>query len=107
MDGEVAKLDPVLDPIEAHVHGLGSSDFGTAVGEAVSSRVICGDSSGLGLVSAQLCENVSDVGPLFAIMEDGPDFCLRSRRHDISHDSTFHMYRAIGSWKISWFLVVA
>jgi hypothetical protein len=47
--GELSLANSVLDPIEAHVHGFGSLDFGLVVGKPISCRVVGGDAGWLGL----------------------------------------------------------
>ena len=41
MDSELALLDSVVDPEEAHVHCFGALDLDCVVGNAFCSRVIC------------------------------------------------------------------
>jgi hypothetical protein len=56
---------------------------------------------------AQLLEDVSVVGSLLPLVEEGSVFYLRGRSHDIFNCPAFHVYRTIGSWVVSWFIAVA
>ena len=43
VDAELALFDPVMDPIESHVHGFGPFDLGVAIGKPIGCGVISGD----------------------------------------------------------------
>lgn len=47
VDAEVALADPILDPVETHVHSFGAFDFYSSVGKSVSGGVVGGDTGGL------------------------------------------------------------
>ena len=55
VDSELALFDLVLYPIEPHIDGFGSSDFGASVGKAVCGGVISGNYSWLCLVLMPVC----------------------------------------------------
>ena len=74
MNLELAILDSVLDPVEAHVHGFGSLDLGAFVGKAIGGGIICSESSGFNLFTAYFFEDLSDVGTFLAIVEEGAYF---------------------------------
>ena len=69
MDVELALLNAVSDPIESHIHCLGASDFGSAIGKPIGSGVVGGDPGGVELFSVHFCENVSNVCGFLAIVE--------------------------------------
>ena len=96
VDMEVVLGDPILDPIESHVHGFGPFDFGPSVGKPIRGGIICGYSSRACLVPAHFPEDVSNVGGLLTVMEEGPDFGLSGGGHDVAHHSTFDVDGAIG-----------
>jgi hypothetical protein len=93
---EFAILHFIFHPIESHIHGLRSSDLGPVVGESVCGRAISCQSRGLRLFAAQFFQDLSGVGTFLAIVEEGPNFRLLACRHDVFHNTAFHMYRAIG-----------
>jgi hypothetical protein len=78
VDMEVVLGDPILDPIESHVHGFGPFDFGPSVGKPIHGGIICCYSSWACLVPAHFPKDVSNVGCLLTIMEEGPNFSLCS-----------------------------
>ena len=43
---ELSLLDPILDPVESHVHCLGSFGFDRVVGDAFCGGVVCLDRCG-------------------------------------------------------------
>jgi hypothetical protein len=69
VDLELALCYSVLYPVESHVHGFGSSDFGPFVGEFVCCGVVCSDSGGFELFSSDFFEDIADVCGFLAIME--------------------------------------
>jgi hypothetical protein len=67
---QVRHFDSVLQPIESHVHGSGSSDFGTVVDKSFCDGVVCCEY--LGYVCAR--PNVVSIcwmKELFVMVEEG------------------------------------
>ena len=68
MDEEMALADAVSDPIEAHVHGFGSSLFDGVVADAGGAGVVGLDGSGW-LWVMHVFEDGSEHGCLLGIVE--------------------------------------
>ena len=73
---ELVLFNSVLDPVESHVHGLGSLEFGAFVGEAISCGVVCDDRCGFQLGAVEFEENLAEVNRFLAVVEEGSYFCL-------------------------------
>ena len=52
VDSELALLHSILNPVEAHVHSLGTLYFSSAIGKSIGCGVVRGDSGWLGLFSS-------------------------------------------------------
>ena len=66
---ELALFDAVLYPIEPHIHGFGSSDFGASIGKAICGGVIGGNSSWLCLWISYFGEDLPDVHCFLSVVE--------------------------------------
>ena len=69
MDSKLSLVYSVLDPVEPHVHCLGSLDLGSLVGKSVGGGIICGHTSWCSLFSTNLLEDSPDVGCLLVVVE--------------------------------------
>ena len=105
MDSKLVLGYSILDPVESHIHGLGSFNFGSSIGKAVGGGIIGGDASRSRLFPAHFLEYGPDMGGFLAIVEQGSNLSLGCCRHDMSHDSTLDVDRAIGLVNV-WGLVL-
>eukprot|EP00957_Ditylum_brightwellii_P147868 11259858-Ditylum_brightwellii.AAC.1 len=75
----------VADPVEAHVDGSGLVLAHCGVDNPTSAGVICHDQGGrLGV--PHFGEGESQLFALSCVGEEGPNFCLSSECHYLSHD---------------------
>jgi hypothetical protein len=79
MDEELALADSVADPVEAHIHGFGSSLFDCFVADSGGTGVVGLDGSGW-LWMAHVVEDGSEHGSLFAVVEQGGKFSFGGGR---------------------------
>jgi hypothetical protein len=107
MDSKLSLVYSVLDPVERHVHCLGSLNLGSSIGEAVGGGIICGNASRSRLFFAHFLEYGPDMGGLLAVVEQGANLRLGGCRHKMSHDSTVDVDRAIGFVDIWGLILVA
>ena len=56
VDAELPLTDSVLDPIESHVHCLGSFGFDCVVGDSFGGCIVCADGGGSRLWVSHFCE---------------------------------------------------
>jgi hypothetical protein len=68
MDNEVALVDPISDPVEAHVDGFGSALFDCTIGDPRGTQVVSLDGGG-GLWMAHINECGAEPGSLFAVVK--------------------------------------
>ena len=59
VDRELSLADPISDPVKSHIHGFGSLDFGSVVGEAHCCGVIADNGGGAVLLPAEFFEGGS------------------------------------------------
>ena len=90
MDAELALLDAVLDPIEAHVEGFGALLVDSIVGDAVSCEVV-GDDGSRGLWVAHILEALANDNSGFAIVVETTELSFCRRRHDVLEDRRFNV----------------
>ena len=69
VDGKLALVNSVWNPMESHVHSLGPLEFVVMVGKATGGGVICDNLGGGLLFVANLLEDLSDEDRLLAIVE--------------------------------------
>ena len=56
VDSVLSLFDAVLDPVELHIHGLGSFYFRSAIGKTISGGIIGGQANGVCLLAAQFLD---------------------------------------------------
>jgi hypothetical protein len=95
---EVALFDSVLDPIESHVDGFGSSLFDGAIGNARGAGVVSLQGSGA-LWVAHVDESSAQSFGVFSIEEEGAELGFSGRRKDDFHDRRENMDGAIEWWR--------
>ena len=69
LNGELALVNSVWDPMESHVHSLGLLKLVVTVGKTTGSGIIGGDDGGARLFVAYLLEDLSDKDCLLAIVK--------------------------------------
>ena len=82
---ELTLLDAVADPVEAHIHGFGSTLLDVVVADSGGARIVNLDRGGW-LGPAQFLEGRADGAGVLGIVVDGADFSLCGGSHDISQD---------------------
>ena len=86
VDSELSLLDAISDPVEAHVHGSGSSEFASLVGNLMCSCVVSGERCWL-LWMSHFVEDGADDSAFFGIEEqEGTKFSFSCRGHDMFDD---------------------
>jgi hypothetical protein len=93
-DGEVALADALADPVPPHVHGLGSADLDSGVGDPDGAPVIADDWSNC-LWEAQIGKCVADALCVYCVEEGGGVLGLCCRRGDCRDDSAQAGDRAV------------
>ena len=73
VDEELALADSVADPVEAHIHGFGSSLLHCFVADAGGTGVVCLNGSGW-LWMPHVVEDGVEHGGLFAVVKKGGKF---------------------------------
>ena len=106
VDFELSLGYSVLDPVESHVHCLGSLDFDALVGKSIGCGVVSGDSSGCSLFSSHFSKDIAHVCCFLAIVEEGSTFSFRGCCHDIFHDSAFNVDCTVGFEVVWGFIMV-
>ena len=83
VDTELALLDAVLEPVEAHVNGFRTALFDCAVHDALSAFVVGLDGSGrLGV--AKFNEGLADWAACLGIVEEAAYFGFGYAGHDVA-----------------------
>jgi hypothetical protein len=95
-DAELFLFDAVLDPVEAHVNGLGSFELGAFVCEAVCGGVVGGDLAWSRLGAAEFCKDLADVDSFLAVVEEGSNFSFAGGGHYVLEYAAFDMDGSIG-----------
>jgi hypothetical protein len=66
----------ILNPIEAHIYGLGSFDFGALVCKSICRGVVCGDGCCLDLGPTFFMQDLSEVYSFLSVVEESSNFQL-------------------------------
>ena len=85
VDEKLTLVNSVPDPVEAHVHCSGSSEFASLVGNLVCSCVVCGERCWL-LWMSHFVEDGANDSAFFGIEEEGTKFSFSCRGHDMFDD---------------------
>ena len=107
VNANVALVDTVWYPMEAHVHGFGALEFGGAVCKATGRGIVSGDACRGRLWVPHFLEDCSEEHGFLAIVEQGTNFSLGRGSHDIFKDARFHMDGAIGCGDLVGLVMVA
>jgi hypothetical protein len=107
MDSKLSSVYSILDPVEPHIHCLGSFNLGSSIGKAVGGGIICSNASRCRLFSTHFLEYGPDMGGLLAVLEQDANLSLGGCRHNMSQDSTLDVDRAIGIVDIWGLILVA
>ena len=85
VDKELALGNPIVDPVELHVHGLGPALFAGVIGNGVG-RGVVSCSGGRRLWVAHAVEDLPDGDTLLEIEEERREFCLGCRGENVLGD---------------------
>ena len=96
-DNEVALVDTIRYPVEAHVHCLGPFEFGALCGKAMGGGIFSNDLCGLQLLAPKFFEYLPEEHRLLSIVEKGSNFGFQRYRNHMFEDASFDVDRAIGA----------
>ena len=85
VDEKLTLLHAIADPVEAHVHSLGTALFDSVVDDT-STACVVGLNGSRGLRMAQFSEGNTERRAFFCIVEDTAQFGLGGGGHDSGHD---------------------
>jgi hypothetical protein len=95
-DCQLALFYAVLYPIEPHIHGFQSFDFGPLVSKPICCGVVRSDLGRSRLGPTQFLENLAIVDSLLARVEEGCNFRFRCCCHDVFENSALNMNGTVG-----------
>ena len=98
VDKELAFMDSVFDPVEAHVDCLGAALLDSIVGDACGAGIVS-LKWGCRLRMAHLFEGCAEPGAIFGVVEGGAEFCFGGGRHDSFDDGAEDVYCSIERWR--------
>ena len=76
VDAELALVNAVTDPVEAHVHSLGVFGLDRTVGNAFCCGIVSLDGCGLCLRITHIVQDVAYHGSLLSVVEQSSSFAL-------------------------------
>ena len=100
VNGELALLYTVSEPVETHVDCLGAFLFDCVIKDAHGAFIVGLEGCGrLGM--AQVAERLSDGAGVLGVQESRSNLSFCSRAKDVFHDGGYHMNRAIAGWVVN------